>query len=189
MPTIQELFQRAAENIQRSQSTQYLAQVESATKLIVDAFRSGHRLYVYGNGGSAADAQHICAELMGRFLLERKGLSAIALTENSALLTAVSNDLGFETIFERQIRALGQPGDVAWAISTSGNSPNVVRATSAAREIGMHTIGMTGQRGGSLKSHCDVILAVDSNETPRIQEVHLVTYHAICQSVESTLFS
>jgi D-sedoheptulose 7-phosphate isomerase len=156
--------------------------------MLTEAFLGGKKLLVYGNGGSASDAEHICGELVGRFLKERRGLPAIALSSNQSVLTAWGNDYSFDSVFERQVQALGQPGDVAWGISTSGNSANVVRAHRMAKELGMRTIGLTGLGGGELGPWCDVLLAAPVRETPRIQEVHLVTYHAICAEVEERLF-
>jgi D-sedoheptulose 7-phosphate isomerase len=127
---------------------------------------------VFGNGGSSADAQHICGELVGRFMCERRALPAIALSANQAVITAWSNDCSFETVFSRQIEALGRPGDVAWGISTSGNSPNVIEALRVARQSGLSTIGLTGQSGGRMAQWCDVLMAVPLTETPRVQEVH-----------------
>lgn len=145
-------------------------------------------LLAFGNGGSSADAQHLCAELVGRFVRERRALPAIALTTNQALLTAWSNDYQFDDVFARQIEAFGRPGDVAFGISTSGNSPNVVNALKRARSLGLRTIGLTGAGGGAVAPHCDVLMAVPLTETPRIQEVHLVTYHALCAALEDRLF-
>lgn len=162
----------------------YPASIQAAIDLLATAFESGRKLLVFGNGGSAADAQHICGELVGRFLLERRGLPAICLTSNSAVLTAWANDYSYEDVFARQVQALGVPGDVAWGISTSGNSKNVVAALQAARAAGLHTIGMTGASGGRVAPLCEVLLAAPSTHTPRIQEIHLVTYHAICAAVE-----
>jgi D-sedoheptulose 7-phosphate isomerase len=141
-----------------------------------------------GNGGSAADAQHIAAELAGRLRRERAGLPAIALTVNPSVLTAVSNDYGYEMVFARQVDALGRKGDVLIGISTSGTSPNVVRALEAARARGMATIGLMGERGGPMEAHCDVAVAAPSSDTQRIQEIHIVVGHAICEIVESELF-
>lgn len=181
-------FQQTAANIAAICEEPYLTNVARAVDLIVAAFRSGHKLLIFGNGGSSSDAQHIAAELVGRFNRERRGLPAVALTSNDSIVTSVSNDYGFAVVFERQIEALGQPGDVAWGISTSGNSANVVRALQAARSAGLHTIGLTGVGGGEMGSFCDVLLAAPAAETPRIQELHLLTYHSICEMVEEIIF-
>jgi D-sedoheptulose 7-phosphate isomerase len=186
--TMRQTFEAAANNMLLACSSDYLARVERAASLIVDAFRQGRKLLVYGNGGSSADAQHICGELVGRFLKERRGLPAIALGSNQAVLTAWGNDYTFDSVFERQVEALGQPGDVAWGISTSGNSPNILLAHRAAKQLGMTTIGMTGLGGGQLASLSDILLPAPIRETPRIQEIHLVTYHTICAAIEDELF-
>jgi len=144
---------------------------------------------VFGNGGSSADAQHFTAELVGRFAAERRALPAIALTTNQAVLTAWSNDHSFDDVFARQIEALGSRGDVAFGISTSGNASNVLNALERARERGLRTIGLTGGQGGRMAGLCDVLLAVPLTNTARIQEVHLVTYHAICAAVEARILA
>lgn len=149
----------------------------------------GGRIFVLGNGGSAADAQHIAAELVGRYLRDRRGFAATALTTDTSLLTAVSNDYGFETVFERQVEALVRAGDVLWALSTSGNSENVLRAVRRAREMGAHTIGFSGGDGGKLRELCDQCLVADAQTSDRIQEVHELAYHVICEMVEESLGS
>jgi D-sedoheptulose 7-phosphate isomerase len=185
---MRETFEAAANNLLLACTEEYLGRVAEAVSAISDAFLRGGKLLVYGNGGSSSDAQHICGELVGRFLKERRGLPAIALTSNQAVLTAWGNDYTFDSVFERQIRAFGKAGDVAWGISTSGNSPNILMAHEAAKELGMTTIGMTGSGGGKLGPLSDILLAAPVSETPRIQEVHLVTYHTICAAIEERLF-
>jgi D-sedoheptulose 7-phosphate isomerase len=182
------LLRETAVTLRAVSDSVYPEAVERALDLLEDVFRGGRMLLAFGNGGSAADAQHLCAELVGRFLLDRRPLPAIALTSNQALLTAWSNDYRFDDIFARQIEGLGRAGDAAWGISTSGNSPNVVNGLRRARELGLKTIGLTGLDGGRMAEHCDVVMAVPLRETPRIQEVHLVTYHAICGALEQRLF-
>lgn len=182
---IRVLFRETAQNLDIISRDSYIGEIHRAVKLLSSCFSAGGKLLVFGNGGSSADAQHICGELVGRFMHERKALPAIALSANQAVLTAWSNDYSFETVFSRQIEALGRPHDIAWGISTSGNSPNVVNALKVARQIGLSTVGLTGKRGGKMAPLCDVLMAVPLSETPRIQEVHLVTYHAICAAVES----
>jgi D-sedoheptulose 7-phosphate isomerase len=150
--------------------------------------RGGHKLLAFGNGGSAADAQHLCAELVGRFQRDRRALAAVALTTNQALITAWSNDRGFGDVFARQVEALGKQGDVALGISTSGNSPNVINGLQRAQALGLRTLGMTGRSGGLMAEHCDVLMSVPLDETARIQEVHLVTYHTLCAALEDELF-
>lgn len=185
---ISSLFREAARNLEAISNDPYILEIERAIDLLSHCFQAGGKLLVFGNGGSSADAQHICGELLGRFMLARKGLPAIALSSNQAVLTAWSNDYAFETVFARQVEALGRPGDIAWGISTSGNSPNVVEAVKTARELGLATLGLTGRGGGRMAPWCDVLLAAPVVETPRIQEIHLVTYHAICGGVESRIF-
>lgn len=182
------IFQEAAANLIQAAQPEYQQQIASAVDLLVAAFAAGNKILVFGNGGSAADAEHICAELVVRFTRERRGLPAIALSSNQAAMTACGNDLGFERVFARQLEAFGQPGDVAWGISTSGNSRNVVAGLQYAKEVGLVTVGLTGSGGGQAAAHCDVLMAVDLRETARIQEVHLVTYHSICAQVEERLF-
>lgn len=157
-----------------------------ATKLS-DCLAGGGTIYLCGNGGSAADAQHVAAEFVGRFLRERRPLPAVALTCNSSILTAVGNDYGFAEVFSRQVRACVRPQDCVVGISTSGRSPNVLEALAAARERGAATIGFTGSSGGELAAVCDVCLRAPSPHTPRIQEAHIVAWHLICDLVERRL--
>lgn len=159
-----------------------------AAEHLVQVLGTGGKVLLCGNGGSAADAQHIAAELSGRFYKDRDPLFAEALHVNPSALTAVANDYGFEEVFARQCRAMGRNGDVLIAISTSGNSENVLRAVHAARDIGMLVVGMTGDSGGKMRTLCDVLLDVPSNDTPRIQEVHILFGHILCELVESALF-
>jgi D-sedoheptulose 7-phosphate isomerase len=180
-----DVFRAVAGNMTAVAASAYPQTIGKAVDLILDAFGSGRKLLVFGNGGSSADAQHFTAEFVGRFVAERRALPAIALTTNQALLTAWSNDYSFDDIFARQIDALGLAGDVAFGISTSGKSPNVVNALTRARDRGLKTIGLSGAGGGTMAPLCDVLLAVPLQETARIQEVHLVTYHAICAAVET----
>ena len=184
---VADLFRQVASNMSRVAESSYVEAVDRATDLLHESFAAGQKLLVFGNGGSSADAQHLTAELVGRFALDRKALPAIALTTNQAILTAWSNDRSFADVFARQIDALGAPGDVAWGISTSGTSPNIVNGLRRARERGLRTIGMTGQGGGDVAELCDVLLAVPLDSTARIQEVHLVTYHSICAALERRL--
>lgn len=181
------VYRQAAANLNAVEAT-YIRSVERATQLLEQTYLNGGKVLVFGNGGSSADAQHIAAELVGRFTMARGPLAAIALTTNPALLTAWSNDESYHGVFARELRALGRPGDVAWGISTSGNSPSVVNALKVARELGLHTVGLTSAPGGSMNEHCDVVMAAAATETPRIQELHLVTYHAICAALEQRLF-
>ena len=163
------------------------AAMEAAVRATAGALAAGRPLLVCGNGGSAADAQHIVGEMVGRFLRERRALRAICLSSNPAVLTAWSNDYSFETVFSRQVEAYAEPGGVLLGLSTSGNSPNVVLALEAARARGMVTIGLTGQGGGRMAPLCDHLLAVPSTSTPAIQQVHLCLYHCFCAAVEEAV--
>ena len=186
-PEFAKLFLQVAANMTAVADSPYIASLERAVDVIHDAFASGHKLLVFGNGGSSADAQHLTAEFVGRFVAERRPLPAIALTTNQAILTAWSNDYSFDDVFARQVEALGAGGDVAFGISTSGRSPNVVNGLRRARERGLRTIGLTGSSGGQMTGLCDVLLEVPVPSTARVQEVHLVTYHAICAEVEARI--
>jgi len=163
-------------------------EVIKAAALIVEAFKANGKLLVFGNGGSAADAQHIAGELVNRFLQKRRGLPAIALTTDGGVLTCVANDTGFENVFARQIEALGTKGDLSLAISTSGTSPNIVRACGQAREQGIKVIGLLGCDGGRVAALCDLALIVPSNNTQRIQETHNLVGHILCELIESQMF-
>ena len=162
--------------------------VHRAAEMIATALKAGGKLLVFGNGGSAADAQHIAGELVNRFLQERRALPAVALTTDGGVLTCIANDTGFENVFARQIEALGAKGDVCLAISTSGTSPNVVVACERARAQEMKVIGLLGRDGGSVASLCDLALIVPSNDTQRIQETHNLVGHILCELVEQELF-
>lgn len=164
------------------------ADTEAAAAAVSAALAGGNKLLICGNGGSAADAQHWAGELVSRFLYDRPGLPAIALTTDSSIMTAIGNDYGYERLFSRQVEALGAKGDVLFALSTSGRSPNVIAALKAAREKGMVTVGFTGEGGGDMPPLCDILLRVPSAATPRIQEGHEALGHAICALVEATLF-
>ena len=161
--------------------------VQAAAALIGACLQAGSKVLVCGNGGSAADAQHFAAELVGRFEVDRRALAALALTTDSSALTAIANDLGFAQVFSRQVDALARPGDVLLAISTSGDSENVVRAARTARAIGCAVVGMTGRGGGALAGVCDLLLAVPSSNVARIQEVHGLCLHALCGALEQAL--
>jgi D-sedoheptulose 7-phosphate isomerase len=147
---------------------------------IANAIRAGNKILVMGNGGSAADAQHIAAELVGRYKIERRGLAAIALTTDSSVLTAWSNDYSYETVFSRQVEALARPGDIVWGISTSGNSINVMRAFEAAQRVGATTFGLLGRTGGKLAAMSDLSVIIPLEQTDQIQSAHQIVYHAIC---------
>jgi D-sedoheptulose 7-phosphate isomerase len=164
-----------------------LAGVVAAAALITRSMREGGKVLLFGNGGSAADAEHIAAEFLGRYLMERRPLPAVALTDTGATVTAIGNDYGFDDIFSRQVLGLGKPGDVAVGISTSGTSANVLAGVAAARSAGLHTIGLTGGDGGQLRDEVDVCLVVPSDHTPHIQEGHTLVAHLICELVERDL--
>ncbi len=163
------------------------SEIVSAGKLCANALAQGQSIYLCGNGGSAADAQHIAAELIGRFVSDRRSLPAIALTTDTSVLTAIGNDYGYDEVFSRQVEGLCRKGDVLIAISTSGNSTNVLRAVDAAHAVGSSVIGLLGKSGGVLKRRCDVPLIVPSDVTARIQEMHIVIGHLICALVEKHL--
>jgi D-sedoheptulose 7-phosphate isomerase len=158
--------------------------VERAARLMADALRKGRTLLFCGNGGSAADAQHLAAEFMGRYMRERAPLPALSLTVDTSALTAIGNDYGFDRVFARQLSGIARPGDVLVAISTSGRSRNVVEAIAAARERGVAVVGLTGRSGGDMAGLCDVCIRVPSDATPRIQELHIVVGHVLCELVE-----
>jgi D-sedoheptulose 7-phosphate isomerase len=164
-----------------------LPALKRAAEALIEAYLSGHKAIFFGNGGSAADAQHLAAEFLGRYLRERAPLPALALNTNTSAVTAIGNDYGYEQTFSRQLQALSSPGDVAVGISTSGNSRNVVEALICARELGLFTIGLTGASGGKMRSLVNVLIDVPSEETPRIQECHILAGHAICDAVESAI--
>ena len=162
--------------------------IEAAGDLIVRAYRQGRGVFLFGNGGSAADAQHIAGEFVGRFLKDRRALKAEALSTNTSTMTALANDFSFDMIFARQLEADAAEGDVAWGLSTSGNSPNVVAGLRYAREHGMRTVALTGEGGGRCAPWTDILLDVPSRSTPRIQEAGMLVYHLICELVESAMF-
>ena len=165
-----------------------LGKINKVIHAITKALNSGNKILLFGNGGSAADAQHLAAEFVNRFLIERPPLPAIALTTDSSVITSIANDYDYSEIFAKQIRAIGLPGDIAWGISTSGNSPNVIKGLDAAEKKGMVTIGLTGRDGGPIAKMVDHSLNVSSNSTPRIQEVHITVGHVICEMIDFTLF-
>ena len=163
------------------------AAVSTAVDTIFDSLAAGGQLFTAGNGGSAADAQHVAAELTGRFLRDRQPLRAMALHANTSALTAIGNDYGYDQVFARELSAHARPGDVLLAISTSGNSPNILRAIQAARQNRVKVIGLTGESGGEMRTACDLCLCVPSKSTPRVQEMHIMIYHAICELLEERL--
>jgi D-sedoheptulose 7-phosphate isomerase len=170
------------------ESSGYLSTVVKVAEAMTKCLRSGNKILFFGNGGSAADAQHLAAELSGRFLKERKSLSGWALTTNSSVITAIGNDYSFDDVFARQVQGIGSPNDLAFGISTSGNSLNVLRALSVAREKNLVTVGLTGRTGGKLPSAVDHCICIPSDQTPRVQEAHILTGHILCELIEETLF-
>lgn len=170
------------------QDEAFSALVIEAALQIVKALRAGGKVMFFGNGGSAADAQHLAAEFTGRYLKERRALPALALHANTSAVTAIGNDYGFDLVFARQIEALGKDRDVAVGISTSGNSPNVLRALEAAKSKSIYTVALTGASGGKMKSVADCTIRIPSEETPRIQECHILAGHIICEIAEDMLF-
>jgi D-sedoheptulose 7-phosphate isomerase len=168
--------------------SQIVMTVAKVSEILVKALKQGNKALLFGNGGSAADAQQIAAELVGRFAFDRPALPALALSVNTSCVTAIGNDYGFDQVFSRQLEALARAGDVAIGISTSGNSANVVRALSTARKMGLHTIALTGRTGGNLRNTADHCICVPSNETPRIQECHILIGHIISELVEREIF-
>ena len=164
------------------------AKIEEAAQLIIKALKNNKKILIAGNGGSASQASHIAAEFVGRYKIERKAMPCISLTTDLAAITAIGNDYGFDAIFERQIEALGREGDVFIALSTSGNSKNMVKAVEAARKLNVHVIGLLGKDGGKLKNTSSVEIIVPSDNTPRIQEAHLMILHIICELVDKEMF-
>jgi D-sedoheptulose 7-phosphate isomerase len=165
-----------------------LSKLINVIDVLTAALKSGNKILLFGNGGSAADAQHIAAEFINRFLIERPPLPAIALTTDTSVITSIGNDYDFSEIFSKQIRAIGQPGDVAWGISTSGNSANVMKGLETAKKMGLVTIAFTGKDGGSIAKIVDFPVNVSSSSTARIQETHITAGHAICELVDMKLF-
>ena len=170
------------------QNGEIVSIIAKASEVLIDAFRKGNKVLLFGNGGSAADAQHIAAEFVGRFAFDRPALPALALSVNTSCVTAIGNDYGFDLVFSRQIEALAHRGDVAIGISTSGNSPNVLRAMATAKNMGLHTVGLTGSAGSRLADTVDHCICAPSDETPRIQECHILVGHIISELVEQTIF-
>jgi D-sedoheptulose 7-phosphate isomerase len=165
-----------------------LGRIVRVVEALTAVLTAGNKILLFGNGGSAADAQHLAAEFVNRFMIERPPLPAISLSTDTSIITSIGNDYDFSEIFSKQIRAIGHAGDVAWGISTSGTSPNVIKALDIAKKMGMITIGLTGRDGGDIARMVDYPLNVSSNSTPRIQEVHITVGHAICEMVDFKLF-
>ena len=171
------------------QDTKFINTIEQSVDVILNALKKGNKLYFCGNGGSAADAQHLAAEFTGRFYLERKALPAEALHCNTSYLTAVANDYSYEDVYSRLLEGISKPGDVLIGISTSGNSKNIIKALQTAKSNSLHTISFTGLNGGLMKNYSDYLLDIPSENTPRIQECHILVGHIICQMVEEQFFN
>ena len=183
---IQQIFLESSSIIE---SSQFLSEdIENTVNIISSSFRKGKKLVIFGNGGSAADAQHIAAELIGRFQMKRDSLPAIALTTDSSILTSIGNDFSFNDIFSRQVEGLVNSGDVVLGISTSGNSINIINGLKSAKSKNAKTISILGNNGGKIKNFSDVSIIVNSSSTPRIQEVHRIIYHIICEHIEKKFF-
>jgi D-sedoheptulose 7-phosphate isomerase len=185
---IHKMFRESAE-IKLRFVEQYAVKIESVARRMAGVLHSGGKVLIFGNGGSAADAQHLAAEFVNRFLRDRQALAAVALPTDTSALTSIGNDLGFDQVFSRQVEALARPGDLVVAISTSGNSPNVLRGVEAARRLGCATVALTGGSGGVLAKAVDEAFVVPSTETPRIQETHITLGHALCALVDEILLS
>jgi|TARA_Y100000310_G_C20543950_1_gene744683 D-sedoheptulose 7-phosphate isomerase len=175
-------------NLNKELANNYSDKIEECVNLILNCLKSNKKILLCGNGGSATQATHIAAEFTGRYKLERKALPAIALTTDLAAITAIANDYGYEKIFERQVEALGQEGDILISLSTSGNSKNIINATNKARSLGIKTIALLGKDGGKLKNTSNIEIIIPSENTPRIQEAHLTILHIICELAENRLF-
>ena len=187
--TIRNQIRQSADNFMAMSADEELLEcVGVVASACVGALRNGNKVLFAGNGGSAADSQHLAGELVSRFYYDRPGLPSFALTTDTSVLTAIGNDYGYERLFARQIEAVGVAGDIFFAISTSGNSPNILEAIRTAREKGLITVGMTGSNGGDLAGLCDHCLRVPSDATPRIQEGHILLGHTVCQMIEAELF-
>ena len=184
---INEVIDEQITNLQNLKESTYADDLIEITNVIIDSLKNGGKVLIAGNGGSAADSQHISAELIGRFMKERKGLPAIALTTDSSILTCMGNDYGYDAIFRRQVEALGNKGDIFIGISTSGNSKNIIEAVEEAKEKGLITIGLLGKDGGKLKEMCDYNITFPYKETARVQEHHIMTYHMMCEFIENEM--
>lgn len=183
-------FKSSLDGLTRAaQSADLLATTHTIARAVADALKAGNKLLLIGNGGSAADAQHIAAEIVGRYKQERPGWAALALTTDTSALTAIANDYGFEQIFARQVQGLAKRGDVLFALTTSGRSPNILSALKVARDLGVTTIGFTGTKGESMRAACDILFVSPTDDTPVIQQVHMMAMHAICDEVEQTLIA
>lgn len=171
------------------QNNELLATTHAIARAVADALRAGNKLLLIGNGGSAADAQHIAAEIVGRYKQERPGWAAIALTTDTSALTAIANDYGFEQVFARQVQGLARRGDILFALTTSGRSPNILAALKTARDMGVTTVGFTGAKGESMRASCDQLFVAPTDDTPVVQQIHMMAMHAICDDIEQALIT
>lgn len=185
---INELIDAKIQLLNILKGSEYMETVESVADCMADCIRNGNKIILAGNGGSAADAQHFAGEIVGRFMMERKSIPALSLCVDPSVMTCIGNDYGYDMVFARQMEGLGQAGDVFVAISTSGNSENIIKAIKAAREKGIKVVGFLGKGGGKIKDICDYALVVPSDDTPRIQEIHTFTVHLMCERIEQKLF-
>ncbi len=186
---IKTMIQREFEAHQKTIKTvieNIIPEIEKASHIAIDTLKRGNKILLCGNGGSAADAQHIAAELTGRYKSERRGLPGIALTTDTSALTAIANDYGYERVFDRQVEALANKGDLLIGISTSGNSPNILAALKTAKALGCQTIGLSGRDGGLMNEVCDLNIVIPSDDTPRIQEMHILIGHTLCQAIDDS---
>ncbi len=170
-------------------SSSLIDSITETSSICIKALQNGRKIMLAGNGGSAGDSQHIAGELVNRFHFDRDGLAAVALTTDTSVITAIANDYDYNQIFSRQIESIGKPGDIFFAITTSGNSGNIITAAKAANKIGVKVVGLTGEDGGQLAEFCDVLIAVPSKGTPEIQEIHILVAHMVCSIIESEIFS
>lgn len=184
---INEILNEHVENLKLLNEENYTFIIKRIVEATVESLKENKKLLIAGNGGSASDAQHFAGEIVGRFLLERRGMPAISLSTDTSVLTSIGNDYGFDTIFSRQVEALGEKGDILFGISTSGNSENVLKAVIEAKKKGMKTIGLLGRDGGKLKQLCDISLVIPFEKTARVQEVHIMAIHTICKIVEERM--
>lgn len=185
---INELIEEKVQLLNKLKDSVYMEMVEAAVNCMVNSIKSGHKIILAGNGGSAADAQHFAGEIVGRFMMERKSIPALSLCVDPSVMTCIGNDYGYGMVFARQIEGIGQAGDVFVAISTSGNSENIINAIEAAKEKQIKIVGFLGKGGGKIKDMCDYALVVPSDETPRIQEIHTFTVHLMCERIEQKVF-
>lgn len=188
MEKVKKIIEEKKQILDALETSGYLDVVGQAAEEMVTCLKNGNKIILAGNGGSAADAQHFAGEIVGRFMMERKALAAVSLCVDPSVMTCIGNDYGYDAVFERQLQGIGREGDVLIAISTSGNSKNLINAVSLAKEMNMKSVGFLGKNGGKLKDMCDYALVVPSDSTPRIQEIHTFTVHVLCEFIEQKIF-